>query len=96
MTLDLSGSSFDTVLGVYTGADVANLTKIDENDDENFPEGVLTSRLSLRVDNGVDYKIDDEVVSGARVLSEDTTVAASPRENYRFRDGSDESWDYEV
>ena len=57
LTLDLAGSSFDTVLGVFTGTDVVSLTKIDENDDENFPEGVLTSRLSLRVDNGVDYKI---------------------------------------
>ena len=57
LTLDLAESSFDTVLAVYTGSELSSLTKLDENDDENFSQGVLTSKLSLRVESGVEYKV---------------------------------------
>ena len=36
-SMDTDGSSFDTVLGVYTGATVSALTEIDSNDDGSNP-----------------------------------------------------------
>jgi kumamolisin len=49
------GSSFDTVLGVYTGTSVANLTLIANNDDD--PAGGVTSSLAINATSGTTYQI---------------------------------------
>jgi hypothetical protein len=54
-TMDTFGSSFDTVLAVYTGTVVSNLLKIASNDDANLD--VTQSRLTFNATNGVTYQI---------------------------------------
>jgi len=50
-----SNSAFDTLLGLYTGARVANLTTIASNDDAY--EGVSFSQINQAVRNGQTYHI---------------------------------------
>jgi subtilisin family serine protease len=57
LTIDLVGSSFDTVLGVYTGSAVSGLTKVAENDDEDLSRGILSSKLTTQVSSGVPYHL---------------------------------------
>ena len=58
--LDLSGSRFDTLLGVFTGASVSKLHKLAADDNH----GVGTSsQLSLPIDKGTTYRI---VVAGVQ------------------------------
>lgn len=52
--LSTAGSTFDTVLAVYTGEDVAALEFVESNDDT---EALLTSRLTLRARAGTTYAI---------------------------------------
>lgn len=49
-----SGSTFDTVLAVYTGSSVGTLIPIASNDNDS---GALTSRLDLVVQAGATYEI---------------------------------------
>jgi len=56
VTLDTAGSSFDTVLGVYTGNAVNALTPIAQNDDV-VPGTVRTSTLTFNAVAGTIYKI---------------------------------------
>jgi hypothetical protein len=53
--IDTLGSSFDTVLAVYTGTVLSNLVKIASNDDANTD--VTQSRLTFNATNGVTYQI---------------------------------------
>ena len=54
--IDTKGSNFDTTLAVYTGNSVFGLTQVGSNDDE--PNGrSLTSRLTLNVLGGVEYRV---------------------------------------
>jgi len=53
--VDTHGSDFDTVLAVYTGSTVSNLTQIAAND--NAETGVETSELSFQFNPGVTYRI---------------------------------------
>lgn len=53
LNLSTAGSSFDTLLGVYTGTSVASLSPIASNDDD--PNGGSTSRVSFDVVAGVTY-----------------------------------------
>jgi fibronectin type 3 domain-containing protein len=53
LTIDTFGSNFDTVLGVYTGTNVAALTPVASNDDFNG----ATSRVSFVVTNDTSYHI---------------------------------------
>ena len=57
LTVDLAGSSFDTVVGVYTGTSVSALTKVAENDDEDLANGILSSKLALQVSSGTPYHL---------------------------------------
>ena len=61
LTVDTRTSPFDTLLAVYTGTAVNALTLPGpewENDDEDNPGGILTSRVaSLPVTSGTSYKI---------------------------------------
>ncbi len=59
MNFNTEGSSFDTLLAVYTGASVDALTVVASNDDVSF--GILgsdlTSSVTFPVTNGTDYYI---------------------------------------
>ncbi|HVS52534.1 MAG TPA: matrixin family metalloprotease [Opitutaceae bacterium] len=56
-----TGSDFDTVLGVYTGASVSSLTSVAANDDEesldqnSTPQRKRTSKVSFRAAAGTTY-----------------------------------------
>jgi len=56
MTINTVGSNFDTLLGVYTGSSVSNLTTIASNDDESFPS-TLTSRVTFNAVVGTTYRL---------------------------------------
>jgi hypothetical protein len=55
VTITTAGSSFDTVLGVYTGSAVNNLTTFGTNDDVG--SGDTSSRVIFNATAGVVYKI---------------------------------------
>jgi hypothetical protein len=58
LTVDTLGSNFDTTLDVYSGGGtIAGLTLLGENDDIDFEDGLLWSRVAVNVSAGVDYKI---------------------------------------
>ena len=59
-TVSTAGSSFDTLLGVYTGSSVSELTLVASNDDD--PAGGSTSRLTFTAKAATVYHI---VVDGA-------------------------------
>lgn len=54
VTLDTHGSTFDTLLGVYTGSSVSTLTTIASNDDDPAG-GTTTSKLTFRALAGTTY-----------------------------------------
>jgi len=54
-TISTYGSSFDTILGVYTGSSVSQLTTIASNDDD--PDGDLTSAVAFDVAPNQVYQI---------------------------------------
>jgi len=58
-----AGSSFDTVLAVYTGNNVTSLTAIAGNDDD--VGGVVTSRLGFSAVAGTTYRIAVDGAGGA-------------------------------
>ncbi len=55
-TINTRGSAFDTMLGVYTGSTVNNLTPIANNDDESYP-AFITSRVQFTANGGTTYRI---------------------------------------
>ncbi|MFM6175821.1 MAG: IPT/TIG domain-containing protein, partial [Sphaerospermopsis kisseleviana] len=62
LTVDTVGSSFDTILAVYTGNAVNALTRLASDDDSG---GSLTSRVSLNVAAGTTYMIAVDGFSSA-------------------------------
>ena len=58
--LDLSGSRFDTLLGVFTGSSMSKLHKLGADDNHGVGS---SSRLSLPVDKGTTYRV---VVAGVQ------------------------------
>jgi len=61
-TFSTRGSSFDTLLGIYTGADVGNLTPQAADEDSG---GFLTSRASFNAVAGTEYLIAVDGFGGA-------------------------------
>ncbi|HSU67686.1 MAG TPA: PPC domain-containing protein, partial [Tepidisphaeraceae bacterium] len=55
-TIDTHGSSFDTLLGVYTGSSVSSLTLISANDDDPAG-GTTTSKVTFAAVAGTTYYI---------------------------------------
>jgi len=53
-TFRTAGSGFDTILGVYTGSEVWNLTEVGSDDDGN---GFLTSQVRFQAEPGTNYYI---------------------------------------
>lgn len=65
VTLTTEGSSFDTLLGVYTGDLMTDLTVVASDDDEDAVNGILTSRLSFPAVAGMTYRIAVDGYDGA-------------------------------
>jgi len=63
-TLTTAGSSFDTLLAVYTGNSVNGLTVVASNDDDQSA-GVTTSRLTFDASAGTTYRIAVDGFNGA-------------------------------
>ena len=61
-TFKTAGSTFDTLLAVYTGTAVSALTQLAANDDAN---GTLQSQLSFTASPGVTYRIAVDGFGGA-------------------------------
>ena len=60
--IDTIGSSFDTILGVYTGSSVSSLTTVAGDDDSG---GNLTSKVTFNAVGGTSYAIAVDGYSGA-------------------------------
>lgn len=63
VTIDTSGSTFDTVLAAYTGASVSNLTQVAAND--NASGRGVTSLVKFPAATGTQYQISVDGKSGA-------------------------------
>ncbi|MBI5772361.1 MAG: choice-of-anchor D domain-containing protein, partial [Verrucomicrobia bacterium] len=77
VTIDTIGSSFDTVLGIYTGTTVSGLTLVASDDDGG---GNTTSRVTFNAVGGTAYQIAVDGfggVSGSIILSISQTSAPS-------------------
>jgi hypothetical protein len=57
VTISTAGSTFNTVLAVYTGSIVSNLTQVAANDDADSNRGVVTSKVKFLVSTGTEYNI---------------------------------------
>ncbi|MDB5321862.1 MAG: hypothetical protein JWN40_3493, partial [Phycisphaerales bacterium] len=58
VTIDTTGSNFDTLLAVYTGASVSTLTAVPGGaNDDNPAGGTTTSKVSFNVTAGTTYQI---------------------------------------
>jgi hypothetical protein len=80
-TFSTRGSSFDTLLAIYTGASVASLVPVAADEDRG---GFLTSQASFNATNGTEYLIAIDGFAGASgniVLSWslDTSTVPFPR-----------------
>ena len=65
VTISTAGSSFDTVLGVYTGASLSALSEAASNDDEDYDGGVYTSKAVFDVSMNQTYQIAVDGYDGA-------------------------------
>ncbi|MBM4382229.1 MAG: matrixin family metalloprotease [Deltaproteobacteria bacterium] len=63
VVIDTAGSVFDTLLGVYTGTDIAALTHVASNDDVDLSS--LQSAVSFRANAGTTYAIAVDGWNGA-------------------------------
>jgi M6 family metalloprotease-like protein len=63
-TLTMDGSDYDTVLGVFTGTAVNALTLVAENDDEDNPNAIYTSKVVTPVTAGTTYRISADGYDG--------------------------------
>jgi len=87
------GSSFDTLLGVYTGFVVSNLIEIASNDDMDPTNGILTSAVVFEAVAGQTYQIAVDgydgdsgqiVLSIASVMPRLSDPLWLPDEGFRF------------
>jgi hypothetical protein len=89
VTIDTVGSSFNTLLAVYTGSSVSNLTLIASNDDIGAPTN-LQSRVTFTAAAGTTYRIAIDGyggLSGNSVLTIDQTVDNDNFASCRFIGG---------
>src|SRR5205823_2007590 len=63
VTFHTTGSSFDTLLGVYTGNSVSTTTSVAANDDD-ATRGELTSRVTFNAVAGTKYDIVVDGLNG--------------------------------
>jgi subtilisin family serine protease len=57
MSVNTSGSQFDTVLTAYTGSTISNLTRLTFNDDIDYSAGVTASSISFNATAGITYHL---------------------------------------
>ncbi len=77
-TFSTRGSSFDTLLAIYSGPKLTNLTAEASDDDRG---GFVTSQASFNATNGVEYQIAVDGLAGASgniVLSWELEAGAEP------------------
>ncbi len=77
-TLSTAGSSFDTLLAVYTGTSLTNLTPVASDDDQG---GYYTSEVTFNVKGGTTYSIAVDGAYGAEgniVLTSSEQLLAAP------------------
>ena len=55
--VSLAGSNFDTILAVYRGNTITNLTEVESNDDATAPGDPLWSRVEFTAQANVTYRI---------------------------------------
>jgi len=55
MSVNTSGSQFDTVLTAYTGSTISNLTRLTFNDDIDYNAGITASSISFNATAGITY-----------------------------------------
>jgi hypothetical protein len=77
VTIETVGSSFDTLLGVYTGTTLSNLVLVASNDDVSST--VLTSQVSFPAQAGMTYQIVVDGVDGASGEIVLTLIADPPQ-----------------
>ncbi len=63
VTISTANSTFDTVLAVYTGSTVSNLTQVAANDN-NSSRGDNTSQVKVNVTAGTEYEIAVDAKTG--------------------------------
>jgi hypothetical protein len=80
VTISTDGSSFDTLLGVYTGSGVSTLTPVAFNDDD---ASATTSRVTFNAVIGTAYRIAVDGKDGAAGTIE---IAINPAANDHFAD----------
>jgi hypothetical protein len=74
--IQTAGSSFDTLLGVYTGATLANLVLVANNDDAN---GTLQSEVTFNATVDTNYQITVDGFDGASGSIILTLIVDPPR-----------------
>ncbi len=72
-SVSTAGSTFDTVLAVYTGSNLDDLTPVAAND--NASDNVKTSALTFNANSGITYEIAVDGVAGA---TGDIALAITP------------------
>ncbi len=77
--LSTTGSSYDTLLGVFAGTSLANLTPVAANDDE---PGQVTSRIEFTAQAGTPYQIVVAGKGGANGLTLLDIGAVPPNDNF--------------
>jgi hypothetical protein len=76
ITISTDGSSFDTLLGVFTGISMSNLVLVASNDDAH---GTLQSEVAFNAVEGTNYQIVVDGVDGAGGAIVLTLIAAPVR-----------------
>lgn len=90
VTITTEGTGFDTLLGVYTGPSLSNLTLVAENDDVDPLSGMLFSRVTFDTAAGLVYRVAVDGFDGASgqiVLTINTRVTRLS-EPVRLPDGT--------
>ena len=78
--LETLGSSFDTVLGVFTGSSLSSLAPVASNSAAGA--GVTTSHIALNATAGTAYQIEVAGLNGATGLAALRIVAPPPNDNF--------------
>ncbi|MEI6862097.1 MAG: MBG domain-containing protein, partial [Verrucomicrobiota bacterium] len=80
VTISTAGSNFDTLLGIYTGSSVANLTAVASNDDAGT---ATTSLVTFSVTTGTTYQIAvDGYQGGTGSVSLGIVFSAGPTNDH--------------
>jgi hypothetical protein len=80
VTVATTGSTFDTVLAVYTGSSVSGLIVVASNDDEDPQDPIGASRVTFTANAGITYRI---VVDGFAGAAGDISLLVQPTSGVR-------------